>query len=119
MEGIIEVDSNDWRIDRLKSLQGMTFRFAEYCLPSQGWDHDHCEGCWAKFAEYDGPDVLHKGYVHIKLYEEGPEPEFITKCKEQGMRVFRQPAVEGSQSSWVCPACFEDFRELLNFTLER
>jgi hypothetical protein len=29
-----------------------------------------------------------------------------------------QPVVEGSHLSWVCPKCFEDFRKLLNFSLE-
>lgn len=112
------IDSDDWRFNRLNNLRGKTFRFIKYRVPSKEWDHDHCDGCWARFAEYDGPDVLHEGYVHTEPYEERPEPEFITKCKEQGMRVLRQPAVEGSQSSWVCPECFKNFRELLNFILE-
>lgn len=114
----MEIDRNDWRFDRLDNLRGKTFRLIQYGVPSKEWDHDHCEGCWARFAEYDGPDVLHEGYAHAEPYEDKPEPEFITKCKEQGMRCVPQPAVEGTKLDWVCPECFENFRELLNFTLE-
>jgi hypothetical protein len=112
------VESSDWRFDRLKNLRGKTFRYIKYRSPSQEWSHDHCEGCWAKFAEYNGPDILHEGYAHARPYEERPEPEFITKCKEQGMRCLPRPPVEGYEFLWVCPQCFEDFRELLVFRLE-
>jgi hypothetical protein len=30
--------------------------------PRADWDHDHCEGCWAKFME-SGSDALTEGYV--------------------------------------------------------
>ena len=110
--------STDWRFDRLKWLQGCTFRLVKYHAPSDDWDHDHCNGCWAKFADFHGPDILHEGYVYTKPYEEGPEPEFITQCRQQGMHCVPQPAVDGLELQWVCPRCFEDFRELLGFRLE-
>ncbi len=111
------VSSTDGRFERLKDFKGRTFHFAKYKAPSDDWNHDHCNGCWAKFAEYGGPDILHEGYVHAEPYEVGPEPEFITECKEQGMRCIPAPAVHGLELQWVCPRCFEDFREVLAFKL--
>jgi len=32
-----------------------------YRAPSKDWDHDHCEFCYATFAEHDLPGVLHAG----------------------------------------------------------
>ena len=111
-------DSADWRFDRMKWLEGRTFRLLEYQAPTIDWDHDHCSGCWAKFADFDGPHILHKGYVYAEPYKEGPEPEIITQCKEKGMRCIPQPAVNGFELHWVCPQCFEDFRDLLGLGLK-
>jgi hypothetical protein len=108
----------DWRDDNLKHLQGAAFRFAEYKAPTDDWDHDHCIGCWAKFADFDGPDILHVGYVHDRPYEPKPEPEFITQSREQGMRCIRAPLVKGCDLNWLCIRCFNDFRGRLGFTLE-
>jgi hypothetical protein len=110
--------SADWRYDRLKWLQGCTFRFLEYHAPSKEWDHDHCAGCWAKFADFDGPDILRKGFVYAEPYEVGPEPGFITQLMEEGMRCIPQSAVDGFELHWICPQCFEDFRVLLRLSLK-
>jgi hypothetical protein len=111
------VSAEDWRYDSLKSLQGATFRFAKYRAPSDEWDHDHCTGCWAKFADFDGPDILHEGYVHAEPYEPKPEPEFITESKEMGMRCIPAPSVNGCKLHWVCSSCFNDFRDEFGFNL--
>ena len=63
-----------------------------------GWDHDHCEFCWAKFMDpssseearrhvAEHPEVYTAGYVAI---EERPE---------------------GVRYSWVCPRCFNGFAD--------
>jgi hypothetical protein len=37
--------------------------------PSKPWDHDHCESCWAKFAEADlSADAHHEGYATADNY---------------------------------------------------
>jgi len=108
----------DWRYSNIYHLEGLTFTLAKYNAPSEEWDHDHCNGCWAKFADFDGADILHEGYVTAIPYEETPEPEFITQCKEQGMHCVAQPNIGGFELHWVCPRCFEDFRELWGFKLE-
>ena len=50
-------------LEPLRYYQGATFRFTKYVAPCEDWRCDHCAGCWAKFAEYDGSDTLHEGYV--------------------------------------------------------
>ncbi len=55
---------------------------------SESWDHDHCEFCWAKFAEEILiPDSLHEGYATADNYR------------------------------WICEACFEDFKDQFGWRL--
>ena len=110
--------ADDWRYANIQHLRGAVFKVATYEPPSDEWDHDHCSGCWAKFASFDGPDILHSGHVIRIPHFDSPEPEFITKRKEEGMRCIPQPQVQGFHLHWVCPTCFKDFRELLGFKVE-
>jgi hypothetical protein len=50
-------------------------------------DHDHCAACWAKFAEFEGPDIEHEGYATGDDYPKGA-------CYE-----------------WVCQICFDDLKD--------
>jgi len=109
--------AEDWRYDNLKHLQGATFRFTTYEASTNDSDHDHCRGCWAKFADFEGPDILHEGYVHAKPFEPRPESEFVTECSARGMRCIPQPLLKGCQLNWLCSQCFNDFRESLGFSL--
>lgn len=108
---------SDWRYNNIKHMREAVFRFAEYKAPSDDWDHDHCNGCWAKFAEFDAPDVLHSGYVAAIPHKDTSEPDLIKEWKKEGMRCIRQPAVDGYTLQWVCEPCFRDFRDLLGFKL--
>lgn len=69
----------------------------------RGWDHDHCDFCWAKFMATDyppeqrewreqHPEILTAGYTPA-----GSEP--------------------GRTCLWICPQCFEDFRERFDWTV--
>ena len=53
----------DWRVDNAKWTRGAVLHFQKYARPREDGDHDHCEGCWAKFMESGPPDVLTEGYV--------------------------------------------------------
>jgi len=53
----------DWRIDNAKWARGAIVRFQKYTPPKPDWDHDHCEGCWAKFMEFGSSEALKEGYV--------------------------------------------------------
>lgn len=118
MEEDKRVLKDDCRYDSLKRHQGATFCFAKYEAPSENWDHDHCIGCWTKFADFGGPDVLHEGYVHREAYEPKPEPEFISQSIEAGMRCIPAPLLMGYKLHWLCAECFNDFQEALGFSLE-
>jgi hypothetical protein len=53
---------SDWRVDNAKHTKGAVLTFKKYVRYSETWEHDHCEGCWAKFME-SGQGVLTKGYA--------------------------------------------------------
>ena len=78
---------NDWRIDNAKWTLGAVLRFKKYTRYSETWEHDHCEGCWIKFMESSGPDVLTEGYVTEDNYR------------------------------WICPECFHDLKDAMAWKL--
>lgn len=56
----------DWRLTHQENyLQGKVLRYSRWEKSGKaGWDHDHCEFCWAEFpAEYEAgyctPDGQH------------------------------------------------------------
>ncbi len=77
---------DDWRLMGQENyLKGARLSLQTYRRPRADWDHDHCEFCAAKFMEEDLPEVLHEGYTTEDQYH------------------------------WVCPACFADFKERLEW----
>ena len=85
---------NDWRLtEQAEFLGGATFERKRW-NPREGDDHDHCEFCWAKFAE---PHPAEPDPVQIGYSAAGPPHD-------------PQP-----NRYWVCEKCFEDFREQLRF----
>ena len=77
----------DWRIDNAKWTRGAVLHFRNYTRYREDWDHDHCEGCWAKFMESGPTDVLSEGYV-----------------TEDNRR-------------WICPECFRDLKDEMRWKL--
>jgi hypothetical protein len=75
-----------WRIDNARHLRGVRLKFQPYTRWSETWDHDHCAGCWATFAEFEGPDILHEGYATCDDY------------------------AKGARYDWVCKTCFADLK---------
>ena len=75
-----------WRIDSASHLKGLRLHLRRYTKWREGWDHDHCAACWAKFAEFEGPDILHEGYATGEDYP------------------------RGSGYEWVCKTCFDDLK---------
>jgi hypothetical protein len=79
---------SDWRIENARFLkQGLQFQRKPYKPRSETWTHDHCAGCWATLAEYDGPNFQHEGYATCEDYEHGADYD------------------------WLCVSCFSDLRE--------
>ena len=84
---------DQWRIDNARHLKGLRLRFSRYSRWSASWDHDHCAGCWAKFAEFDGHDIQHEGF---------------TTCDDYKF---------GAGYDWVCQTCFTDLRVAMQWTV--
>ena len=59
------------------------------------WDHDHCEFCWAKFMAADFPPEQREWREQ--------HPDILTASYT--------PAQPQRRRIWICPDCFEDFRE--------
>lgn len=87
------VPENDWRLLNAKLLIGQKFRWKHYTKPRPDWDHDHCTGCWAKFAEFEGHKILREGYAVTGACEKGADYE------------------------WVCAACFEALKDQLGWSV--
>ena len=78
---------SDYRIDNAQWTRGAILHFRKYARFSDTRDHDHCEGCWAKFMESGGPDVLTEGYSTEDNYR------------------------------WICPECFRDLKDIMGWRL--
>jgi hypothetical protein len=83
-----------WRIDNAEHLRGVRLKLQAYVQWRDDWDHDHCAGCWAKFAMFEGPDILHQGYATMSDYP------------------------KGERYAWVCASCVADLREDMGWVLE-
>ena len=82
------VNDDDWRLMGQENyLKGVKLSFQTYRRRRPDWDHDHCEFCSAKFMEDDLPDALREGYTTDNQYH------------------------------WVCPTCFEDFKDRFEWAL--
>src|SRR4051794_3419289 len=46
--------ADDWRRQEQEEyLRGATLTLRRYQAQSAGWEHEHCEFCWAKFMDGD------------------------------------------------------------------
>jgi hypothetical protein len=110
--------AEEWKQYKLKSLQrlrALTVTFADYTPPSAEWDHDHCEGCWATFALFDAPEILHAGYfTTVQMGDESKkESEIIQQARESGREVLAKPDTK----RWVCQGCINEFSRDLDWKL--
>jgi len=89
--------TDDWRLQHLQTqpyLRGVIFERMAYKARRAGWDHDHCVGCWAKFAEHDSDvePIEREGYTTTADYR------------------------NGAQYDWICLTCFADFKDAMGWT---
>src|SRR5664280_401805 len=93
------VDRDDWRRSgQEKYRSGARLTWRRYQALSGTWEHEHCEFCWAKFLDANySPE-------HRQTLEADPDalPGGYTEAPGSG-----EPAGE----HWICPTCFEYFRE--------
>jgi hypothetical protein len=85
---------DDWR---LTPANEQRFHGAAFAWKPFTGDHDHRAFCWAEFAQPGTP-------VHTEstLYE--------------GFATAGPPSDPKDDYWWVCPSCYEDFRERLEWT---
>jgi hypothetical protein len=83
----------DWRSDSARNTRGFAFTWRTYTKPRDDWDHDHCEGCGVKFAEFDGEDILREGYASDARYKDRP-----------------------GYYDWVCAKCFADLGDAMGWS---
>jgi hypothetical protein len=108
----------------LKSLQhyrGFVFRWQTYRQLSPEWSHDHCGGCWARFAEHpeEWSDVVHTaGWVTLWQARDKPNSPFIADGKAAGYLFVPSPKPGGFQLDWLCPDCFAACRDPLEFVVD-
>lgn len=89
------VEKDDWRLNGQESylkdiLKDIPLYFIPFRPLSEQWDHEHCVFCWAKF--YLHPECLQEGYC----------------TRPQNSR----------DADWICPECYEDFKEMFGWKLE-
>jgi hypothetical protein len=87
------VAENDYRVDNVRRLEGQKFRFKIYKGPRPDWDHDHCAACWQKFAEFEGPDILHEGFAVTDEYD------------------------KGADYVWICSPCFKALKDRMRWSV--
>jgi hypothetical protein len=113
-----EKPKRDYKLLQLKHMEGCTFRLLRYKAPSAEWNHDHCQACWAKFAEYDDSNIQHEGYCTSVPVLDSPDSEFIAGVKKSGKVFIKEPSPGGFALHWVCRKCFEEYRDVLGFKIE-
>ena len=84
-----------WRIDNARHLKGLPLQWRRYVRWSESWDHDHCAACWARFAEFEAPDIQHAGYA---------------TCEDHP---------QGACYDWVCRSCFDDLKDDMGWSAVR
>ena len=91
------IEKDDWRLTagpvlgNEEKLKNIPLYYIPFPPLSENWDHEHCTFCWAKF------------YLHEECLQEG----YCTRpqnCRD---------------ADWICPECYEDFKEMFGWTLKR
>ncbi len=88
--------NGDWRLTNQEAyLKGAALARRPYTARGEGWDHDHCEFCWATLMDADAPerdpDALSEGYATTAEHP------------------------RGADYHWVCPSCFDDFAAMFGW----
>ena len=83
---------HEWRLENARDLAGLSWHRERWARPSPTWDHDHCEGCSTRFADFDWPEVLREGFTNDA------------------------PPWRRAGYHWVCDACFALLAPALGWT---
>jgi len=78
------------------------------------WDHEHCYFCWATFSHGEGD--LSAGWTTDSRTAAAAGVRDGRRIASALYAPVQEP-VEGGYE-WLCPKCFEDFRERFAWTVE-
>jgi len=85
-------NKDDWRLrGQEEYMMNMSFVYKKFVPQEVGEDHTHCEFCWHKFME---------------------NAEEVKDASEHGY-------CSSEQEKWVCEECFEDFKQMFNWKIEK
>jgi hypothetical protein len=57
------ISQDDWRLQGQDWLREELLRFEAYRPPRAGFEHDHCEFCWAPFRTRAREGAVSEGFV--------------------------------------------------------
>ena len=115
--------SKEFLIRFLSCYGGFVFRWQRYRTLASNWNHDHCKGCSARFAERpdEWADPVHTaGWATLwPVANTGEtEEELVSKWRAAGKTLVPSPKLRGFQLDWLCPKCFETCRQELGFVVD-
>ena len=105
----------------LTHYRGFVFRWQPYRQLSVDWDHDHCKGCWARFAErpHEWNDAVQTaGWVTLWPVGSDAESAYISEARAAGHVCIPSPKMGGFQLDWICAECFEGCCQELDFVVD-
>ena len=110
------VEEGDWRLSRgaHEDLAGVAMCRASYVAPRRDWDHDHCEFCWKNFVDPTYPARFLEGEEATQYVK------WLVSADDVITVGFTNAVVmHGNEPgySWVYPECFEDFTEMVQWSL--
>ena len=116
-------DKTEQLRNSLHHYRGFVFRWQAYKTLSPDWNHDHCKGCWTRFAkrpEECRDAVLTEGWVTLwpTLRTSKEEQEIVAKWRAEGKVLVPAPKPGGFQLDWLCPKCFEACHQELVFVID-
>ncbi|HLQ17707.1 MAG TPA: hypothetical protein VK146_01910 [Tabrizicola sp.] len=57
---------NDWlKFADTAQASALQFDRRAWTPPRESWEHEHCEGCWAKFVEHGEGTVRSHGWLRV------------------------------------------------------
>jgi len=118
------IDNDAERLrNSLSHYKGFVFRWQQWKALSPTWDHDHCAGCWARFAERpeEWNDSVHtEGWVTLWPTTRTPQEDekTVAEWRAAGKVLVPSPKPGGFQLDWLCPDCFATCQEELKFVID-
>jgi hypothetical protein len=89
----VPIEDDDWRLQgQERYLRGRILHWAVWSSDRDVWDHDHCDFCMAKIWD---------------------------RCDANDDHVqYKAAWVTDDKNHWICPVCFDDFRQRFGWIVE-